>query len=342
MMASDNDELRLRDIEMAWSHVLRRRSNIFAAGDSESTGCFSASSSPPPLVANAGNDGKTPLGSSASQSLHDLLNGQHIVSSAYATATPFGSAGEDLDPSNQGDIRRAEGLPQAGTSTSGKTGSANEHTVTTNECIEPDLSFGARVFGDAAQEPSSFEENTDHGVQAACSAAPEPPRDRSTPIIKDKHAKTRASVAASLDGATTIVVQNLSKSMFQDALAQVVACLGFADKYDYLYLPVIFETGKARGYAFVNFLTAEIAVDFVILSRRQGLRCKRASVQGISSYVESRTMRRAMNRVRNQSFQPFIRTNASETQGHTVPEHISQANIQSCSRTSACPDDDGL
>eukprot|EP00928_Gymnodinium_smaydae_P034716 TRINITY_DN2453_c0_g1_i2.p1 TRINITY_DN2453_c0_g1~~TRINITY_DN2453_c0_g1_i2.p1 ORF type:complete len:347 (+),score=33.76 TRINITY_DN2453_c0_g1_i2:51-1091(+) len=345
MMVGGNDEFWLRDIEAAWSEVLRRRSIIFAAGDSERTGCSSSSSSPSALVTNTGNDGKTSFGSSASHFLQDLvvgerfseprlrenrcvcvLVGQHNVCSAYAATIPCGSADEDHESSNPGDIKRAEGHPQAGTSTSGRTDIANGHTARTNESIELDLSFEARGIGDAAEEPSSFEENTNLGVQAASSAAPEPPHDPSTPIVEDEHANTRASVAASLDGATTIVVQNLPNFVTQDSFAQVIDWLGFDGKYDFLYVPVNFASGMARGYAFVNLLTDEIAVDFVIICRCQGFRCKRASVQGIDSYLSNRNTLRACSRIRNSSFKPLIRTNDSETQGRTVPEKLSQAN----------------
>eukprot|EP00928_Gymnodinium_smaydae_P034715 TRINITY_DN2453_c0_g1_i1.p1 TRINITY_DN2453_c0_g1~~TRINITY_DN2453_c0_g1_i1.p1 ORF type:complete len:323 (+),score=37.57 TRINITY_DN2453_c0_g1_i1:53-1021(+) len=322
MMDSGNDKLRIHDIEAAWSEVLRRRSSTFAAGDSESTGCSSSSSSPSALVAITGNDGSTLLGSSTSQFLQDLVVAQHNVCFAYATTTPCGSAGEDDDSSNQGDIKRATGQ-----GASGGTDIANEHTAKTNESIELDLSFEARGIGDAAEDPFSFEANTNHGVQAACSAAPEPPHDPSIPIIEGKRAKTRVSVAASLDRATTIMVQNLPNFTTRDVFTQVIDWLGFDGKYDFLYMPVNLQTGMARGYVFVNLLTAEIAVDFVTLCRRQGLRCKRASLQGIDSYLSNRPTRRALSRVRNSRFQPFIRTNASETHGRTDPESLSQANI---------------
>eukprot|EP00928_Gymnodinium_smaydae_P034718 TRINITY_DN2453_c0_g1_i4.p1 TRINITY_DN2453_c0_g1~~TRINITY_DN2453_c0_g1_i4.p1 ORF type:complete len:159 (+),score=8.08 TRINITY_DN2453_c0_g1_i4:48-524(+) len=62
--------------------------------------------------------------------------------------------------------------------------------------------------------------------------------------------------------------------------------------------------------------------DFFFLERKLSTRTC------MTFYFSNRTTRRAISRIRNSSFQPLIRTNASETQGRTVPDSFSQAILE--------------
>jgi len=58
---------------------------------------------------------------------------------------------------------------------------------------------------------------------------------------------------------TTIMLRNLPNNYTQDMLLDLIDWAGFAGKYDFLYLPMDFQTHAALGYAFVNLVSHEDA-----------------------------------------------------------------------------------
>eukprot|EP00928_Gymnodinium_smaydae_P026853 TRINITY_DN20957_c0_g1_i1.p1 TRINITY_DN20957_c0_g1~~TRINITY_DN20957_c0_g1_i1.p1 ORF type:complete len:280 (+),score=31.56 TRINITY_DN20957_c0_g1_i1:74-841(+) len=130
---------------------------------------------------------------------------------------------------------------------------------------------------------------------------------RSLQLAKASLEQARARILARLDGATTVMLQNLSKNMTQAALAHCVdEILGFRDTYDLLYCPACFDTKKAKGYAFVNLLTPDLAVGFALACEQQNVRVVRADMQGREAYL-NRFKCRHSARIRNARHKPIIR-----------------------------------
>merc|ERR1719265_687607 len=58
---------------------------------------------------------------------------------------------------------------------------------------------------------------------------------------------------------TQIIVKNLRSDFTRAKMLSFLEAVGYKGKYDMVYVPTSFETGKCYQYAFVNFLTQAIA-----------------------------------------------------------------------------------
>jgi hypothetical protein len=61
---------------------------------------------------------------------------------------------------------------------------------------------------------------------------------------------------------TQVVIKNLRHDFTRAKFLDFLRTAGYEDKYDMVYLPTSFETGKCYHYAFVNFLSEQIAQQF--------------------------------------------------------------------------------
>jgi len=61
---------------------------------------------------------------------------------------------------------------------------------------------------------------------------------------------------------TTVMLRNLPNNYTRAMLLDLIDLEGFVGKYDFLYLPIDFRTHAALGYAFVNLVSQEDAVEF--------------------------------------------------------------------------------
>lgn len=67
---------------------------------------------------------------------------------------------------------------------------------------------------------------------------------------------------------TTIMLRNLPSSFRQDQLLRLLESSGFAERFDFVYLPVDFASGACLGFAFVNLISSEDAL--LVIGRLQG------------------------------------------------------------------------
>eukprot|EP00971_Amphidinium_carterae_P319473 6349181-Amphidinium_carterae.1 len=74
---------------------------------------------------------------------------------------------------------------------------------------------------------------------------------------------------------TTVIVRNLPVDVDQVNVHRALKVAGFANTYDYLYVPARFIDGTCLGYGFINFMTHELAAAFM------------QSWQGSTLYVSS-------------------------------------------------------
>eukprot|EP00928_Gymnodinium_smaydae_P001361 TRINITY_DN10501_c0_g4_i2.p1 TRINITY_DN10501_c0_g4~~TRINITY_DN10501_c0_g4_i2.p1 ORF type:complete len:205 (-),score=25.51 TRINITY_DN10501_c0_g4_i2:293-907(-) len=119
---------------------------------------------------------------------------------------------------------------------------------------------------------------------------------------------------------TTVIIQNLSRALSPAALRAEVDTSGFAGLYDIFYMPVCVNTKQNKGYAFVNFDSAEIAERFasmwdgtspseIVQSgwRQQRLAVSAAEVQG-SRANNARLAQKKAFRIKDPALKPFVRS----------------------------------
>jgi len=103
---------------------------------------------------------------------------------------------------------------------------------------------GSSSESDQNQESSESQE----GQEAQADKAISPEIERARQI---------AELGGGLSGCTTVMIKHIPLKYTQRQLMQEINKNGFADCFDFLYMPA-----GNRGFAFVNFLDATIALDF--------------------------------------------------------------------------------
>jgi hypothetical protein len=61
---------------------------------------------------------------------------------------------------------------------------------------------------------------------------------------------------------TTVMIRNMPNNYTRKMLLELMDSCGFGCQYDFVYLPIDFETKACLGYAFVNMVSAEAAGRF--------------------------------------------------------------------------------
>ncbi|CAK0811663.1 unnamed protein product [Prorocentrum cordatum] len=138
---------------------------------------------------------------------------------------------------------------------------------------------------------------------------------------------------------TTVVVRNLHVRTSQQEFLDEVNRSGFADMYDFAYIPRSFEDGSGKGNGFINFKTREAARAFAAAwhrSRRLGmedetgrvvpLNVSSASLQGLAANLRKWTGAR-VTRVKNPEFLPFVLRDAEPEPHACVLENPGSAAI---------------
>jgi hypothetical protein len=116
---------------------------------------------------------------------------------------------------------------------------------------------------------------------------------------------------------TSMMIRNLPYSLTQQKLTDALDATGFAGTYDFCYLPHKFSDHKNVGYAFVNFVNADIAKEFQqawhqdrsnifnASDMRKALNVTEAVLQGKKANMQ-KAQSKKMGRVRNASFRPLV------------------------------------
>jgi len=108
---------------------------------------------------------------------------------------------------------------------------------------------------------------------------------------------------------TTLMIRNLPVEVRQQEFQREVDESGFEGQYDFLHVPVALCSGVSKGFAFVNFRTAEAAARFQSSWHKQtrfgALNVSAAAIQGQAGLIENWSTPKN-RRIRNPKFRPFI------------------------------------
>lgn len=139
--------------------------------------------------------------------------------------------------------------------------------------------------------------------------------DTAAPGMQCASSTTEAADADSNLPISTVMVRNVPSSVKQSGFVKELEDSGFGGLFDFCYLPSAFDTGKNKGYAFVNFINFVAYSAFLKAwhgSRRfsaraadPALNVSAAALQGLERNIEKWDAPR-MRRVRNPEYRPFV------------------------------------
>lgn len=78
----------------------------------------------------------------------------------------------------------------------------------------------------------------------------------------EQRASSPRSSSSAEDSMTTVMLRNLPNNYTREMLLELVNTEGFLGQYDFLYLPIDFNSQAGLGYAFVNLLSPRVARRF--------------------------------------------------------------------------------
>lgn len=115
--------------------------------------------------------------------------------------------------------------------------------------------------------------------------------------------------------ATTMMIRNYPRRCTQAKLLQRLDKTGFANTYDFVYLPFCLEKKTNLGYGFVNFCTSTTALEFFFRWHKRWLDNKNkgrsmnvsvAFLQGFKANVERVVKEVRIGKILNPKYQPIV------------------------------------
>eukprot|EP00932_Pfiesteria_piscicida_P008100 SRR837773.1840.p1 GENE.SRR837773.1840~~SRR837773.1840.p1 ORF type:complete len:141 (+),score=25.86 SRR837773.1840:2-424(+) len=112
------------------------------------------------------------------------------------------------------------------------------------------------------------------------------------------------------------MLRNMPNNYSQEMLLALLDAEGFAGQFDFLYLPVDFNTQAALGYAFINLVSPSVAAKFwetfdgfsrwAVPSRKVGFVTWSGPHQGLEAHVERYRNSPVMHSSVPDSYKPLV------------------------------------
>jgi hypothetical protein len=84
-----------------------------------------------------------------------------------------------------------------------------------------------------------------------------------SPICTGRHSASPSTTEQLEKGTTTFMLRNIPNRVKVEAVQARMSALGFGESYDFLYMPLDLQSKQNKGYAFVNLINEEVAMEFV-------------------------------------------------------------------------------
>lgn len=138
--------------------------------------------------------------------------------------------------------------------------------------------------------------------------------DRSSSAVCDKCFPE--SILAATTSVTTLMIRNIPRKCTQRMLVADMTAAGFAETFDFCYLPTDISSAKNLGYAFVNFTHPDYALSFREVFHKKHLACMQGSrtglsvspavIQGYQANIDNVMKNASVHRIRNPEYLPLI------------------------------------
>lgn len=149
---------------------------------------------------------------------------------------------------------------------------------------------------DTLKEDESFTESVPPGSWSLDPTTSMPPGSwKVSDCAKKDTEATEEQEEKELPAGSSVMMRNLPNDYTRSMLLELLKDEGFAEKYDFVYLPIDFRSTCGLGYAFINFLSLEIAEEFRAhfdgfdsWSVKSDKTCRMtwSSLQGLDAHIE--------------------------------------------------------
>jgi len=129
--------------------------------------------------------------------------------------------------------------------------SLKDYPCIDEEQVDDEEETSGNGSGDQSEHAYNDAEGDSDGEPGDAQASPEAIRARQV-----------AEAGGGLSGCTTVMIRHVPSKYTQQKLMREINSAGFLGRFDFLYLPTDLRTRTNRGFAFVNFISTDVAEEF--------------------------------------------------------------------------------
>mmetsp|Transcript_39469 Transcript_39469/g.73149 ORF Transcript_39469/g.73149 Transcript_39469/m.73149 type:complete len:333 (+) Transcript_39469:206-1204(+) len=184
---------------------------------------------------------------------------------AWSTRTPLSSKAK---PFVSLKVPPADISPRPRSESSEPEPSPSVSSADGKESLDPAM----RISPPPGLELLQFEPQGSSGSEPECEQGSQDLSEEPSAEEELQRARDVAAAGAGLSGFMTVMVRYIPSKYTQSKLRNEINNAGFEGTYDFLYLPLDLRAPGNRGFAFINFLSPQLAEEFYSFYHGQKLR----------------------------------------------------------------------